>query len=64
MAFKVKVRNFCIDKDDDRQECESVLSKYTPLGMIRKHESFYDKNGIYYVALHWEEEMPEDEYRD
>jgi hypothetical protein len=64
MAVRLRVRNFCIDKSDEREECETVLSKYSPLGMIRKHESFYDKNGTYYVALHWEEEVSEDEYRD
>lgn len=60
----LKVRNFNIDKADDREACEEVLSKYYPLGNIKKHETYYDKNGTYYVALHWEEEEAEDEYRD
>ena len=67
MARRIKVRNFNINDADERQECEDVLSKYGQLGLntVMKHETcFHPRNGIYYVAVHWAEDIPEDEHRD
>ena len=67
MAFRERVKKFNIDRDEDREECEKVLTMYGPrgLGRILQHETHFDaKSGMYYVALHWYEDMPDDEYRD
>ena len=67
MASRAKVRNFNINDDGERAECEEVMTKYGQLGLntIRHQETcFHPRNGIYFVAVHWYEDIPEDEYRD
>lgn len=67
MARRFRVRNFNINDEHERAECEEVMTKYGQGAMnsVMKHETHFDiKSGKYYVALHWYEDITEDEYRD
>jgi hypothetical protein len=60
-----KIKSFNLNNPDDRAECEEVLSKYSQLmGRIVKYETCFTKEGAYFAAIHWIEDVKESEYRD
>jgi hypothetical protein len=63
-AGKVRVRNFSIDDDLDRAACETVLTKYDPLGRVLRQKECYDKEGRLFIYLQWIEDATKTPFRE
>ncbi len=60
-----RIRNFDVNDDGEREACEKILTKYSNmLGRLLRTETMFTKDGRYFMAVHWIEDIPESEYRD